>query len=147
MSIKVRVPTPLQKLTRDLDTVECNAKTIKDLVESLDKDYPGLKGRICDENGKIRRFLNIYVNDEDIRFLEMDRTELKDGDEVSIIPAIAGGQAVTFVSAFLFLSPPHPALSPFGGEEKGEGGNSIIWTAMIRHTNYSKEGKKNEAIR
>ncbi|OGW93199.1 MAG: molybdopterin synthase sulfur carrier subunit [Omnitrophica bacterium RIFCSPLOWO2_02_FULL_45_16] len=91
MSIKVRVPTPLQKLTRDLDTVECNAKTIKDLVESLDKDYPGLKGRICDENGKIRRFLNIYVNDEDIRFLEMDRTELKDGDEVSIIPAIAGG--------------------------------------------------------
>lgn len=101
MSIKVRVPTPLQKLTRDLDIVECNAKTIKDLVENLDRDYPGLKGRICDEDGKIRRFLNIYVNDEDIRFLEMDRTELKDGDEVSIIPAIAGGQAVTFVAAFL----------------------------------------------
>ncbi len=91
MSIKVRVPTPLQKLTLDKDVVECNAKTIKDLVENLDKEYPGLKDRICDENGKIRKFLNIYVNDEDIRFLEMDSTLLKDGDEVSIIPAIAGG--------------------------------------------------------
>lgn len=91
MSIKVRVPTPLQKLTLDKDIVECDAKTIKDLVEILDKDYPGLRERICDENGKIRRFLNIYVNDEDIRFLDMDQTALKDGDEVSIIPAIAGG--------------------------------------------------------
>jgi len=91
MFIKVRIPTPLQKLTLDKDIVECNAETIKDLVESLDKDYPGLKERICDENGKIRRFLNIYVNDEDIRFLDMDQTALKDGDEVSIIPAIAGG--------------------------------------------------------
>jgi sulfur-carrier protein len=91
MSIKVRIPTPLQKLTLDKDIVECDAKTIKDLVDSLNKEYPGLRDRICDENGKVRRFLNIYVNDEDIRFLEMDRTLLKDGDEVSIIPAIAGG--------------------------------------------------------
>lgn len=95
MAIKVRIPTPLQKLTKDKDVVECSATNVKDLVDSLDKAYPGLKGRICDENGKIRRFLNIYVNDEDIRFLKMDQTPLKDGDEVSIIPAIAGGEEST----------------------------------------------------
>jgi len=91
MSIKVRIPTPLQKLTHDKDVIECDAKTIKDLVDTLDKEYPGLRERLCDENGAIRRFLNIYVNDEDIRFLQMDKTPLKDGDEISIIPAIAGG--------------------------------------------------------
>lgn len=91
MAIKVRIPTPLQKLTKDKDIVECDAKDIKGLVDTLEKKYPGMKDRICDENGKIRRFLNIYVNDEDIRFLKMDSTHLKDGDEVSIIPAIAGG--------------------------------------------------------
>jgi len=91
MSIKVRIPTPLQKLAKDKDVVECDAKDIEGLIEELGKTFPGLKERICDENGKIRRFLNIYVNDEDIRFLKMDKTALKDGDEVSIIPAIAGG--------------------------------------------------------
>ncbi|MDP2912888.1 MAG: MoaD/ThiS family protein [Candidatus Omnitrophota bacterium] len=91
MIIKVRIPTPLQKLTKDKDLVECSAGTVKELVGALEKEYPGIKDRLCDENGKIRRFLNIYVNDEDIRFLEMDKTPLKDGDEVSIIPAIAGG--------------------------------------------------------
>ncbi len=90
--IKVRIPTPLQKLTKDKDVVECSAGNVKDLVDNLEKTYPGLKDRLCDENGKIRRFLNIYVNDEDIRFLKMDQTPLKNGDEVSIIPAIAGGQ-------------------------------------------------------
>ena len=92
MVIKVRIPTPLQKLTKDKDVVECDAANVKDLIESLSKAYPGLKERLCDESGKIRRFLNIYVNDEDIRFLKMAETPLKDGDEVSIIPAIAGGQ-------------------------------------------------------
>ncbi len=91
MAIKVRIPTPLQKLVKDKDVVECDAKDIKGLIEELGKAFPGLKERICDEEGKIRRFLNIYVNDEDIRFLKMDKTALKDGDEVSIIPAIAGG--------------------------------------------------------
>ena len=90
--IKVRIPTPLQKLTKNKDVVECSAENVKDLVDNLEKSYPGLKERLCDENGKIRRFLNIYVNDEDIRFLKMDQTPLKDGDEVSIIPAIAGGE-------------------------------------------------------
>lgn len=91
MAIKVRVPTPLQKLTRDLDVVECNGKSVSELVDDLEKKFPGVKERICDEKGKIRRFINIYVNDEDIRFLQMDKTPLNDGDEVSIIPAIAGG--------------------------------------------------------
>ena len=91
MAIKVRIPTPLQKLTSDKDVVECSGKDIKDLVGNLEKKYPGIKDRICDEDGKVRRFINIYVNDEDIRFLQMDSTLLKDGDEVSIIPAIAGG--------------------------------------------------------
>ncbi len=91
MAIKIRIPTPLQKLTKDKDVVECKALSVEELIDSLEKDFPGIKGRLCDEKGKIRRFLNIYVNDEDIRFLQMEKTPLKDGDEVSIIPAIAGG--------------------------------------------------------
>ena len=91
MSIKVRIPTPLQKLTGDKESVECDAKDIVGLVDALDKKYPGFKERLCDETGKLRKFINIYVNDEDIRFLDMDTTKVKDGDEVSIIPAIGGG--------------------------------------------------------
>ena len=91
MAIKVRIPTPLQKLTSDKDVVECDCSSVKDLIEGLEKKFPGMKERLCDEGGKLRRFINIYVNDEDIRFLKMDQTPLKDGDEVSIIPAIAGG--------------------------------------------------------
>ena len=91
MAIKVRIPAPLQKLTKNKDLVECKAGTIKELVDNLEKIYPGIKDRLCDEKGNLRRFLNIYVNDEDIRFLKMAETPLKDGDEVSVIPAIAGG--------------------------------------------------------
>ena len=91
MIVKIRIPTPLQKLTKDREVVECDAKDIGGLIDELERQCPGIKGRICDDAGKIRRFLNIYVNDEDIRFLKMDRTPLVDGDEVSIIPAIAGG--------------------------------------------------------
>lgn len=91
MAIKVRIPAPLQKLTKDRGLVESEGKSIKDLVENLEKLYPGIKERIYDDGGKIRRFINIYVNEEDVRFLQMDATQLKDGDEVSIIPAIAGG--------------------------------------------------------
>ncbi len=92
MSIKVRIPTPLQKLTNNQSEVECEGKNIRELIKNLDKKYPGIKERICDENGNIRRFINFFVNDKDIRFLQGDETELKDGDVVSIIPAIAGGQ-------------------------------------------------------
>ncbi|OGW85072.1 MAG: molybdopterin synthase sulfur carrier subunit [Omnitrophica bacterium RIFCSPHIGHO2_02_FULL_46_11] len=91
MSIKVRIPTPLQKLTQDRAEVEANAKNVQDLIEQLNKSYPGIKDRICDENGSIRRFVNIFVNEEDFRFLKKEQTPLKDGDEVSIVPAIAGG--------------------------------------------------------
>lgn len=91
MSIKVRIPTPLQKLTENRVEVECNGENVRDLVENLEKKYPGIKARLCDENGNLRRFINFFVNEKDIRFLQGDKTELKDGDEVSIIPAIAGG--------------------------------------------------------
>jgi len=91
MSVKVRIPTPLQKLTRDQAEVSISAKNVKELLDALDQQYPGVKNRLCDESGRVRRFVNIYLNEEDIRFLKGEATPLKDGDEVSIIPAIAGG--------------------------------------------------------
>lgn len=91
MTVKVLIPTPLQKLTQNQATVECDAANISELLESLEQSCPGIKARICDEEGKLRRFVNFYVNNEDIRFLDGQSTSLADGDEVSIIPAIAGG--------------------------------------------------------
>jgi sulfur-carrier protein len=91
MTVKVLIPTPLQKLTQDKATVECDGATISDMVDSLEAQCPGIKARLCDESGKLRRFVNFYLNSEDIRFLENEATELSDGDEVSIVPAIAGG--------------------------------------------------------
>ncbi len=91
MAIKVRIPTPLQQLTDNLAEVSCEAENIGTLVESLGAQFPGIKERICDEQGELRRFVNVYVNEEDIRFLNGVETPLKDGDEVSIVPAIAGG--------------------------------------------------------
>jgi molybdopterin synthase sulfur carrier subunit len=90
MAVKVRIPTPLQRLTQGKEEVEGVPGTIIGLVNDLDKKYPGIAERIS-ENGKIRRFVNIYLNDEDIRFLNAEETPVKDGDEVSIVPAIAGG--------------------------------------------------------
>lgn len=91
MAIMVRIPTPLQRLTKNQSEVRVNSTDIKELIDDLEKNFPGIKERICDESGKLRRFINIYVNEEDVRFLQQDKTTLKDGDEVSIIPAIAGG--------------------------------------------------------
>jgi molybdopterin synthase sulfur carrier subunit len=91
MGVKVRIPTPLQKLTDGRSEVECAAKNITELVEALEKDYPGMKERLTD-GGKVRRFINIYVNDEDIRFMNKEETPLKDGDNIAIVPAIAGGR-------------------------------------------------------
>lgn len=91
MSVKVLIPTPLQKFTNDQPTLECNGATIAELIESLEQNCPGIKARLCDEQGQPRRFLNLYVNSEDIRFLEGTDTPLKAGDEVSIVPAVAGG--------------------------------------------------------
>jgi molybdopterin synthase sulfur carrier subunit len=92
MAVTVRIPTPLQKLTNGKIEVACSAKNILELLDTLDNDFPGMKDRLS-EGGKIRRFINIYVNDEDIRFVNKEETVLKDGDTVSIVPAIAGGCA------------------------------------------------------
>ena len=92
MGVKVRIPTPLQKLTDGRSEVECSAKDVAELVNALEKDYPGMKERLTD-GGKVRRFINIYVNDEDIRFMNKEATALKDGDNISIVPAIAGGRS------------------------------------------------------
>lgn len=91
MPAKIRIPAPLRKLTNDQAVVEIQGKTVQELLAGLEKSYPGLKERICDESGQIRRFVNIFVNGEDIRFKEGPNTAVVDGAEVSIIPAIAGG--------------------------------------------------------
>lgn len=91
MSVKVRIPTPLRKLTNGKDEVAADGKDVKEVIDDLEKNYPGLKERICEGDGRLRRFVNVYVNDEDIRFKNNIDTELKANDEVSIIPAIAGG--------------------------------------------------------
>jgi sulfur-carrier protein len=91
MSIKVRIPTPLQKLTNDQAEVQIDAGSIQELIEELNQAFPGIKDRVCDESGNVRRFVNIFKNEEDIRFLKKEQTTLQDGDEVSILPAIAGG--------------------------------------------------------
>jgi sulfur-carrier protein len=91
MAVTVLIPTPLQKFTNEQASIDCAASNISELIEALDQNYQGIKSRLCDEEGKPRRFLNLYVNSEDIRFLDGVNTELKDGDEVSIVPAVAGG--------------------------------------------------------
>jgi molybdopterin synthase sulfur carrier subunit len=88
---KIRIPMPLRKLTNDVDIVTSEAATLADAVDGLEADYPGIKERLCDEAGGIRRFVNIYVNGEDVRFLDNLATSLKPNDEVSIVPAVAGG--------------------------------------------------------
>ena len=91
MPVQIRIPTPLRKLTHDEEVVETSAETIGDAITDLEGRYPGLQERLLDDDGQVRRFVNVYVNEEDIRFLQEKETPLKDGDEVSIIPAIAGG--------------------------------------------------------
>jgi len=91
MATKVRIPSPLRKLTNNEELVEVSAATVGAAIAELQSRYPGIKERLVDENGEIRRFVNVYVNEEDIRFLKNQDTPLKDGDEISIIPAIAGG--------------------------------------------------------
>ncbi len=89
--ITVRIPTPLRPMTGGKSEVESTGNSIGELIDQLNDAHPGLKDRICDEQGEIRRFINIYLNEEDIRFLTGKDTPVKDGDEVSIVPAIAGG--------------------------------------------------------
>ena len=91
MSVSVRIPTPLRKLTQEQELVDGQGDTIREILDNLEKNYPGLKERVCDEQGSVRRFVNIFVNDEDIRFLQDTAPVVKSGDEVRIVPAIAGG--------------------------------------------------------
>ena len=90
--VRIRVPTPLQKLTGNKGEVSAKGASVKDLLADLEKQYPGLKERLYDEKGNLRRFINFYVNNEDIRFLKGEATPVKEGDELSIVPAIAGGK-------------------------------------------------------
>jgi molybdopterin converting factor small subunit len=92
-TVKVLIPTPLRKLTGDQETVEADAETVSGLMTALEGAHPGIGGRLVDEEGNLRRFVNLYVNGEDVRFLQGKETTLKPGDEVSIVPAIAGGGA------------------------------------------------------
>ena len=91
MAVLVRIPTPLRAMTKGAAEVQADADTVSEVIDALERQYPGMRDRILEEGGQIRRFINIYVNQEDIRFLDGDRTVLKQGDEVTIVPAIAGG--------------------------------------------------------
>lgn len=92
MAVLVRIPTPLRSLTKGAAEVQADAATVIDLIEALERQFPGLKERLVEDGGELRRFINIYINQEDIRFLQGATTTLKQGDEVSIVPAIAGGR-------------------------------------------------------
>lgn len=91
MSVKVRIPTPLRKLTNDEAEVDASGSNVREVLDDLEAKFPGLKERLCDENGEMRRFVNVYVGEEDIRFLKGLDTEVDGGQLVSIIPAVAGG--------------------------------------------------------
>lgn len=91
MSAQVRIPTPLRRFTAGAEAVEATGTTVGHIVEDLERQFPGVKERLCDEEGRVRRFVNIYLNGDDIRFLNHLETDVKDGDELSIVPAIAGG--------------------------------------------------------
>ncbi len=91
MSVTVKIPTPLRRLTQDRDIVQADGGSLAEAISGLDTSFPGIKERLCDESGELRRFVNVYINGEDVRFLSGLKTPLKQGDEVSIVPAVAGG--------------------------------------------------------
>jgi molybdopterin synthase sulfur carrier subunit len=91
MAIMVRIPAPLRKVTNDKDRVEVEAENLADMVDAMEEQYPGIKERLLDESGELRHFVNIYVNGEDVQFLDGLQTAIADSDEVSIVPAVAGG--------------------------------------------------------
>lgn len=93
MAVTVRIPVPLQQLTGNQSAVSADGGTLKEVLADLESQFPGMKSRLYDEEGRLRRFVNVYVNDTDTRFLDGESTSLQQGDEVSIVPAIAGGMA------------------------------------------------------
>jgi len=92
MPIRVRVPTPLRKFTGGSDEIAAAGASVKDVIDDLERNHPGMRERLLDEKGEMRRFVNIYLNGDDIRFLEALNSKVKDGDDISIVPAIAGGR-------------------------------------------------------
>lgn len=106
MAVKIRIPTPLRKITKDRAEVEGIGVCVGEILINLEQEYPGIKERLFDENGNLRRFVNIYLNNEDIRFLDNLATPVKDGDEISIVPAIAGGAKVVKKRLYLTYPPP-----------------------------------------
>ena len=91
MSVQVRIPTPLRRFTAGAEEVRTTGTTVGHVVDDLERQFAGIKERLCDDEGRVRRFVNIYLNGDDIRFLSNLETAVKDGDELSIVPAIAGG--------------------------------------------------------
>ncbi len=101
MTVTVRIPTPMRKFTENKKSVETSGETVGDVIDSLSELYPALGERLCDENGTVRRFVNVYLNDEDVRFKGGNKTPVSEGDTLSIIPAIAGGHLSPYTFSFL----------------------------------------------
>ena len=91
MSVSVRIPTPLRRATNGADKADVSGENVRAIIDDLDSQFPGIRARLCDDQGDLRNFVNIYVNGEDVRFLEGLGTSISDGDDVSIVPAVAGG--------------------------------------------------------
>jgi molybdopterin synthase sulfur carrier subunit len=92
MAVKVRVPTPLRRFTGGIDEVAAEGASVKAVIHDLERRHPGISERLLDDKGDLRRFVNVYLNGEDIRFLSQLESKVKDGDDISIVPAIAGGR-------------------------------------------------------
>lgn len=92
MPVTVRIPTSLRKMTEGKDAIQAAGETIAEVLNDLNQQFPGFKDRLCDESGRLKRFVNFFVNNEDIRFMDDVNTKVKDGDEISVVPAIAGGR-------------------------------------------------------
>lgn len=130
-SILVRIPTPLRRLTDGQGEVTAEGRTVQELLEALERKFPGVKERLYDETGQLRRFVNIYVNDEDIRFAQGLETSVKQGDEVSIVPAIAGGEETPITRT--------RPLGSHGGPGRGGIGASAFSTGGAHRPPHSME--------
>ena len=92
MATIVRIPTPLRRVTNGQDKVDAEGATLREIIESMESQFPGIKARICDDDGNLRNFVNVFVNGEDVRFMDGVDSSTSDGDEISIVPAVAGGR-------------------------------------------------------
>jgi molybdopterin converting factor small subunit len=125
MAVKVLIPTPLRQFTGKQPSIECNAATVGEALGNLMASFAELRKHLYTDDGRIRSFVNVYLNDEDIRFLDKENTRTKDGDTISIVPSIAGG-------SFKAGGSPHPSFA----EEKSEG--ERLWQFRPRHYSNRK---------